>query len=180
MKRSNIFNKFKDLLVVGKIMDEVERSIDIRDKVLAEFVLDLAKRSKTVMDFETQLEDNGAEFSIELISTLYALITKMLPENFKRKPQNFKLLDQEDAFFDKPSGFEETKNEDEKKIKLTNQFPSLAMKNNVNKEEIDLFDESSQNKSHSRKRSHSSSSDDHRRNKRGHRTETTRHRSRRS
>ena len=70
--------------VVQKVMQEIERALEIRDKVLAEFVLALAKQSKTVMEFEERLGESGAEFSVELISTLYAIITKMLPECFER------------------------------------------------------------------------------------------------
>ena len=81
---SEIFQRFKDLSVISKLLDEMERSLEIRDKVLAEFVLALAKKSKTVMEFEQQLEVNGAEFSVELVSNMFALITKMLPENFPR------------------------------------------------------------------------------------------------
>ena len=81
---STLFNRFKDLSVISKLMNEMERALEIRDKVLAEFVLDLAKKSNTVMEFEKRLEDKGAEFSIELISSMYALITKMLPECFPR------------------------------------------------------------------------------------------------
>lgn len=49
---SEIFKRFKDLSVISKLLDEMERSLEIRDKVLAEFVLALAKKSKTVMEFE--------------------------------------------------------------------------------------------------------------------------------
>ena len=81
---SALFNRFKDLSVIGKLMNEMERAGEIRDKVLAEFVLGLAKNSKTVMEFEKQLAANEAEFSVELIGSMYALITKMLPECFPR------------------------------------------------------------------------------------------------
>eukprot|EP00351_Strombidinopsis_sp_SopsisLIS2011_P001165 CAMPEP_0116888216 /NCGR_PEP_ID=MMETSP0463-20121206/23081_1 /TAXON_ID=181622 /ORGANISM="Strombidinopsis sp, Strain SopsisLIS2011" /LENGTH=87 /DNA_ID=CAMNT_0004552445 /DNA_START=22 /DNA_END=285 /DNA_ORIENTATION=+ len=57
----------------------------MKDKTLAEFVLDLAKKSETVNDFQSKLEENGAEFEIELINSIYAYVTKMLPGLFKRK-----------------------------------------------------------------------------------------------
>ena len=79
---SEIFKRFKDLQVIDRLMSEMDQSLQIRDKTLAEFILDLAKASTSVMNFEKKLEENGAEFSIELISTMYALITKMLPECF--------------------------------------------------------------------------------------------------
>lgn len=90
---SDIFKRFKHLQVIDRLMTEMDSALQIRDKVLAEFVLDLAKKCKTVMQFETLLEQNGADFSIELISTIFALITKMLPEFFERKT-NFRLAEQ--------------------------------------------------------------------------------------
>jgi hypothetical protein len=50
----------------------------MKDKVLAEFVLDLAKQSKTADAFNMQLEENGADFSVDLVNTLFALITRQL------------------------------------------------------------------------------------------------------
>ena len=82
---SALFTKFKELSVLHRVLEEMDRAIDLRDKTLAEFVLDLAKKSQTVMQFEDKLTEAGAEFSIELISNLYAIITKMLPECFDRK-----------------------------------------------------------------------------------------------
>jgi len=40
---STLFKKFKELSVVEKLLSEMERALDIRDKILAEFVLELAK-----------------------------------------------------------------------------------------------------------------------------------------
>ena len=157
--------------MIGKLMNEMERALEIRDKVLAEFVLDLAKNSKTVMEFEKQLEANGAEFSIELISSMYALITKMLPECFPRV-QHFRLstLRTNGEMIDDPvreaelmqkSIFEQVEDfdrfgsrqtDDCKRQELSKLFPSLAQKNQRNKEEIDLFDSESEASEHARPR----------------------------
>jgi len=85
MPNSSLFTKFKELSVLQRLLDEMDRALDIRDKVLAEFVLDLAKKSNSVMQFEKKLEDSGADFSAELVSAMYAMITKMMPECFERK-----------------------------------------------------------------------------------------------
>lgn len=66
----------------------MDRSLSLKDKTLAEFVLDLAKKSETVDIFQSSLEENGAEFEIELVNTIYAYVTKMLPDLFKRKSKN--------------------------------------------------------------------------------------------
>ena len=58
----------------------LEEEIGLRDKTLSEFVLTLARDSKSVNDFEKALEENGAEFTIDLINSLYAMITRLLPD----------------------------------------------------------------------------------------------------
>ena len=143
---SDLFKRFKELSVIQKILSELERSLDIRDKVLAEFVLSLAKQSNTVMIFEDKLQQSGAEFSVELISNMYAIITKMLPECFERKftrtnteLENDPILSAEmqtntQLFKDKQPDAT-----NQQKKHLASQFPSLAQKNDRNKEEIDLF-----------------------------------------
>ena len=75
--------KLKEIPVVNKLMQELERALDVKDKVLAEFVLDIAKKCSSVSEFEKTLAEYDAEFSIELINTIYATVTKMLPEYFK-------------------------------------------------------------------------------------------------
>jgi hypothetical protein len=59
-------------------MTEIDRELGLKNKELAEFVLHLAKQSKTVDHFLNQLEENGADFSIDLVNTLFALITRQL------------------------------------------------------------------------------------------------------
>ena len=95
---SESLKKLKEIAVVNKIIGELDRALEIKDKVchfnlliqsfltlqvLAEFILDIAKKSPTVDDFQHALEENQAEFSIELINSIYATVTKMLPEYFK-------------------------------------------------------------------------------------------------
>jgi hypothetical protein len=48
---SESIKKFKELSVVNKILSELDRGLGLKDKVLAEFILDLAKQSKSVDDF---------------------------------------------------------------------------------------------------------------------------------
>lgn len=52
---------------------------------MAEFVLDIAKQSTGgVQDFERRLNEMEADFSIELVNTIYATVTRMLPDYFKK------------------------------------------------------------------------------------------------
>ena len=122
--------------------------------MLAEFILKLAKESPSVTEFEKLLIENEAEFSIDLINAIYANVTRMLPENFKgAKPKEEKshfvkgetlvTLDEEKT--DKHLiGLEEDKfdkSEAHDKGFLTKKYPSLAMPNIKNKEEIDILDD---------------------------------------
>jgi ATP-dependent RNA helicase DHX8/PRP22 len=77
--------KFQELLVTQKIMLFLEQEVGLRDKVLAEFILSLARQSQTVTEFEAHLVENGAEFTIDLINSLYAMITRVVPHI--RKPR---------------------------------------------------------------------------------------------
>ena len=80
---SESLKKLKEIPVVNKLMQELDRALDLKDKVLAEFILDLAKKSQNVDQFEKMLVENEADFSIELVNNLYATVTRMLPEYFK-------------------------------------------------------------------------------------------------
>jgi hypothetical protein len=80
---SESLKRLKEIPVVSKILQELDRALGCNEKVLAEFVLDIAKKSASVAEFEKKLNDNEAEFSIELVNSIYAIVTRMLPEHFK-------------------------------------------------------------------------------------------------
>lgn len=80
---SESLKKLKEIPVVNKIMQELDRSLGVKDKILAEFILDIAKKCSSVAEFEKELISNEAEFSIDLVNTIYATATRMLPEHFK-------------------------------------------------------------------------------------------------
>ena len=98
---SESLKRLKEIPVVNRIMSDIDTSIGVKDKVLAEFVLDLAKKSASVAQFEKLLEEYEAEFSIDLVNSIYATVTRMLPEHFKQKidePSHFtktRMLDDE-------------------------------------------------------------------------------------
>ena len=72
------------MLVVQKIMGETERELGLKDKVLAEFILNLAKQSQGVDQFNAKLEENDAaeELGIDLINSIFSIVTKLLPKAF--------------------------------------------------------------------------------------------------
>ena len=65
-------------------MGETDRELGIKDKVLAEFILNLAKQSQGVDQFHGKLEENDSadELGIDLINSIYALVTRLLPSAF--------------------------------------------------------------------------------------------------
>lgn len=111
------------------------------------------------------LIENEAEFSIELINNLYATVTRMLPEYFKNMkdeqirqealedPENNGHFVRRKMLSDEPEiplharndvkteegKFEQSENFD--KNFLTKKYPSLALPNQKNKEEIDILDD---------------------------------------
>ena len=67
------------MLAISKIMQHLELELGIEDKVLAEFVLNLARNSTTVDNFEAKLSENGANFQQNTSDAIYALVTRILP-----------------------------------------------------------------------------------------------------
>ena len=113
-------------------MSEMEKALGLSDKVLAEFVLELAKKSRTVMDFEDKLKANGADFSGELVSSMFALITKMLPECYQVRAQY--LEDERPLLLVEKSRSTETdkagqSDAKDRREELGQLFPSLALRN---------------------------------------------------
>ena len=75
--------KIQELLhasIVQKVVKELENHIGISNETLAEFIIDLKKRSKDIKEFEKQLNDNQAEFDITLIQSLWRMIEAMAPK----------------------------------------------------------------------------------------------------
>ena len=67
-------------------MGETDRELGVKDKILAEYILDLAKSSHGVKEFIDKLNENGSadELGIDLINSIYALVTRLLPHAFAR------------------------------------------------------------------------------------------------
>jgi ATP-dependent RNA helicase DHX8/PRP22 len=74
--------KLKEIGVVNKLMTILDQQLGVKEKVLAEFILDLAKGSPNVDVFDKHLADKEADFPSSLVNSLYATITKMLPDHF--------------------------------------------------------------------------------------------------
>ena len=71
--------RLEHLSLVSKVCTELDNHYSMNDKDLAEFIIDLATKSKTLAKFKAALLDNGAEFSDSFIENLLRIIQHMKP-----------------------------------------------------------------------------------------------------
>eukprot|EP00112_Aurelia_sp_Birch-Aquarium-sp1_P006162 Seg1687.9 transcript_id=Seg1687.9/GoldUCD/mRNA.D3Y31 product="ATP-dependent RNA helicase DHX8" protein_id=Seg1687.9/GoldUCD/D3Y31 len=79
--------KLEKLSLVSKVCTELENHLGMNDKTLAEFVIMLGEKSKTVEKFKKNLDKNGADFPESLITNLYRLMQKLKPGKKKKKEE---------------------------------------------------------------------------------------------
>jgi ATP-dependent RNA helicase DHX8/PRP22 len=77
--------KLQYLSLVSKICTEFENHLGLTDKVLAEFVIELADKSPNLTSFNKALLENGAEFPESFVANLYNIIQKMRPNKAKQQ-----------------------------------------------------------------------------------------------
>lgn len=56
--------RLEELSLVSKVCTELENHLGVGEKSLAEFIISLAERSKTVEKFKNALIKNGADFPV--------------------------------------------------------------------------------------------------------------------
>ena len=71
--------RLEHLSLVSKVCTELDNHYSMNDKDLAEFIIDLATKSKTLAKFKAALLENGAEFSDSFIENLLRIIQHMTP-----------------------------------------------------------------------------------------------------
>ena len=71
--------RLEHLSLVSKVCTELDNHYSMNDKDLAEFIIDLANKSKTLAKFKAALLENGAEFSDSFIENLLRIIQHMTP-----------------------------------------------------------------------------------------------------
>jgi ATP-dependent RNA helicase DHX8/PRP22 len=72
-------SQLENLSLISKICTELEKQLGLTDKILAEFIIDLAEAQSTTKDFYNQLNENGANFPEAFAFNLYNII-----RNFKQ------------------------------------------------------------------------------------------------
>ena len=71
--------RLEHLSLVSKVCTELDNHYSMNDKDLAEFIIDLANKNKTLAKFKAALLENGAEFSDSFIDNLLRIIQHMTP-----------------------------------------------------------------------------------------------------
>uniref|UniRef100_A0A8D3E8E1 ATP-dependent RNA helicase DHX8 n=1 Tax=Scophthalmus maximus TaxID=52904 RepID=A0A8D3E8E1_SCOMX len=79
MSATDEIERLEYLSLVSKVCTELENHLDISEKDLAEFVIDLAEKHPTFEEFKAVLTQNGADFTDTLVGNLLRLIQTMRP-----------------------------------------------------------------------------------------------------
>ncbi|VDL60323.1 unnamed protein product [Hymenolepis diminuta] len=82
------FRKLEYYSLVSKVCTELNNHLGLEDKVLAEFVIHLAKKNNNFDTFKAALIKHDAEFSDALIASILRLVQKMLPKDTKRSKKS--------------------------------------------------------------------------------------------
>lgn len=178
-------HKLKELALVKTVMAECDKALGTKEKVVAEFIIDLSKNSKSINEFRDKLVENQAEFEDDAVYSIFDKVKKLYPS--KKEAASFEPNDEriytietdpytksglevkESSKTNEPDEYTKH-NKDKDKEKLGELFPSLAMPN-INRDEIDLdlnFDADQNEKKEERKSVRRSDSRDHNRRGKSH------------
>ena len=83
--RMDALEKLEYLSLVSKVCTELDNHMNINDKDLAEFIINLAKKGKKLPKFKLLLKKNGAEFPDSFINNIFRLIQTMQPSILSKK-----------------------------------------------------------------------------------------------
>src|SRR5690348_15339456 len=78
-------SKLKDLFLTTEVVKLLETYLNIKEKVLAEFIIDIGTQSKNLEEFVKKLDEKEANFSEEFMDKLYETIKKKGNTNNIRK-----------------------------------------------------------------------------------------------
>ncbi|PVU92243.1 hypothetical protein BB559_003777 [Furculomyces boomerangus] len=150
----NQIQKLEYLQLVSKITNELYNHIGISDKVLAEYIINLNKESKSYQEFKQKLKDADADFPDSFVYTLNRLITALWPRNDDNQTKNSDNLESK-----KPESVEE-KAKHFPGLSIPNAQPLNVTGNQELNEEIDtgintLLSTEKHNKTRDRSRSRS-------------------------
>ncbi|SRR6266404_826333 len=83
MAQDDLYN-LEFLSLVAKITQEIDNYTGLNDKTLAEFVIDLHDKSKTLADFKAKLKEVGADFPESFVENIDRLVLTIHPKHKKK------------------------------------------------------------------------------------------------
>ena len=83
MAQDDLYN-LEFLSLVAKITQEIDNHTGLNDKTLAEFVIDLHDKSKTLADFKGNLKEAGADFPESFVENIDSLVLTLHPKHKKK------------------------------------------------------------------------------------------------
>jgi ATP-dependent RNA helicase DHX8/PRP22 len=83
MAEDDLYN-LEFLSLVAKITQEIDNHTGLNDKTLAEFVIDLHDKSKTLADFKASLKEMGADFPESFVENIDRLVLTLHPKHKKK------------------------------------------------------------------------------------------------
>ena len=115
MAQDDLYN-LEFLSLVAKITQEIDNHTGHNDKTLAEFVIDLHGKSKTLADFKANLKEMGADFPESFVENIDRLVLTLHPKHKKKSSA-------------KANGKAKSNGNDalEEKDKQKRMFPGLAL-----------------------------------------------------
>ena len=72
-------DELSHLSLVSKVAQELDNHLGVSDKVLAEFIIDLADKNSKAARFHEVLEENGAAVPLSFATNLLSIIQRMRP-----------------------------------------------------------------------------------------------------
>ena len=90
MATAKRMRKLQHLSLISKICTELDNHVGVSDKTLAEFIVHLSKKAKSVDDFKAKLSANGADFDHSFVENLQHIIQRMAPAKSKKKSKKKK------------------------------------------------------------------------------------------
>ncbi|KAF3641984.1 ATP-dependent RNA helicase DHX8 [Capsicum annuum] len=83
----NVLKKLEYFSLISKVCSELEAHLGFADKVLAEFITELARNCFKVDEFDAKLKRCGAELPDYFVRTLLTIIHAILPPSVKSKSE---------------------------------------------------------------------------------------------
>ena len=147
----DVVKKLHELPLLSRVIELTSKAAGLRDPDLAEYLVSKVRETETCEAFQHELEEDEADFAVDLIHGIHDLVLTHPPPVSRRikahdaGPQFVKMVEKEGEDGEASDATDGPGAEEVKAIpegQLSEQFPSLALPNQANKEELQFdFDD---------------------------------------